>query len=60
LNDYRIHQAIALMQQQPSMQITEIATTVGFNDPNYFARIFKDLTNKTPTMYREKFNGPIS
>lgn len=35
-----------------------VATYVGFDDPNYFARIFKQLTGYTPQTYRHKFSSP--
>ncbi|MFC7677624.1 helix-turn-helix transcriptional regulator [Paenibacillus sp. GCM10028914] len=31
--------------------ITEVAFMVGFNDGNYFARIFKKITSQTPSQY---------
>lgn len=32
--------------------ITTIAITVGFDDPAYFSRVFKDITGRTPRAYR--------
>lgn len=37
-----------------SMSITEIANTVGFNDPLYFSRIFHKYTDLSPTQYQSK------
>lgn len=51
LNNYRIHQALSLMQSQRELTITEIASLVGFNDSNYFTRVFKNVTNETPSEY---------
>ncbi len=39
-----------------NMNITEIAQRIGFSDPLYFSRIFKDYTSYSPTNYR-KFNN---
>lgn len=36
------------------MTISEIAYKTGFNDPVYFARLFKQRTGMTPKAYREK------
>ena len=37
-----------------NMTISEIAYKTGFNDPVYFARLFKQRTGMTPKAYREK------
>jgi AraC-like DNA-binding protein len=37
--------------------ITEISRHLGFQDANYFSRIFKKNTGYTPQEYREKFYG---
>ena len=33
--------------------IKEVCMAVGYSDPNYFSRIFKKVTGKTPTEYRD-------
>lgn len=57
INNYRVHQAVSIMQQQPLLTITQIATLVGYNDSNYFARVFKNVTNEPPSIYMEKLKG---
>ncbi|BFT72321.1 helix-turn-helix domain-containing protein [Paenibacillus sp. P36] len=37
--------------QKDQLSITEVAFMVGFNDLNYFTRVFKKYTSKTPTQY---------
>ncbi|MFP4373042.1 MAG: response regulator [Spirochaetaceae bacterium] len=37
------------------MSVKEIAAAVGYSDPNYFSRVFKQQTNVTPSAYRDKF-----
>lgn len=36
--------------------ITDIALNIGFNDPNYFCRVFNQLTGITPTEFRRRFH----
>lgn len=60
INDYRIHQAISMMTNSPELSITEIAMNCGYNDSNYFARVFRNVTGLTPSNYRvdlEKANN---
>lgn len=35
--------------------ISEVATSVGFNDPNYFGKKFKESTTYTPKQYRKLY-----
>lgn len=36
----------------PNLTIKEISYAVGFNDPNYFTRVFRKLTGQSPSEYR--------
>lgn len=38
--------------RDPSLTINGIAKLVGYNDPHYFARVFKTLEGLTPSQYR--------
>ncbi|MBQ4050975.1 MAG: helix-turn-helix domain-containing protein, partial [Oscillospiraceae bacterium] len=35
-----------------SMTVSEIAKSIGFDDPSYFSRIFRKHTGHVPTDYR--------
>lgn len=59
LNDYKIKKAMKLMKQSKS-SIKEICFEVGYNDPNYFSRIFKKNTGKTPREYINEFVNHIN
>lgn len=48
----RVKEACRLMNN-PNASITDIAYTVGFNDPSYFARIFKRYMGSSPSGYRD-------
>jgi YesN/AraC family two-component response regulator len=39
------------------ISIAEIAITVGFNDPNYFSRVFTQIIGISPTEYRRRFKN---
>lgn len=47
-------EAAKLYLQSNTSSITEIAFIVGFNDVNYFSRVFKKVTGLTPSQYRSK------
>lgn len=41
----------ALLMHQNTLNISEVAYSVGFNDPKYFSKCFKKHFGKTPTEY---------
>ncbi|MED4156928.1 helix-turn-helix domain-containing protein [Shouchella clausii] len=45
----------AKLYLQGDTPITEIAFLVGFNDANYFSRVFKQIVSVTPLQYRKKY-----
>ncbi|WP_043932015.1 helix-turn-helix domain-containing protein [Bacillus sp. EB01] len=53
INRKRIDEA-KLYLQRGTQSITEIAFLVGFNDLNYFSKVFKKLTSVTPSQYAKK------
>ncbi|MBQ4119484.1 MAG: helix-turn-helix domain-containing protein [Clostridia bacterium] len=53
INYIRITKASQLLKNE-KMPITEIAIKCGFNDPNYFACVFKKLKGITPYKYMKK------
>jgi AraC-like DNA-binding protein len=48
----RLKKAEMLLKQK-KMTISEVAFTVGFNDPKYFSKSFRSQFGKTPTEYME-------
>lgn len=60
--DYVIHTRIAKAKQfltNSSLNVSEVSIRVGFNDPNYFSRKFKAVTNVTPRQYRQEILGQV-
>lgn len=49
---YRIREACKYLRN-PDAAVTDVAYLVGFNDPSYFARIFKRYINVTPSQFAE-------
>lgn len=54
LQQYRILRA-AIMLRISDASITEIAVEVGFKDPLYFSRVFKNHMDCSPTEYRAQY-----
>ncbi|MBA9026125.1 AraC family transcriptional regulator [Peribacillus huizhouensis] len=54
INQKRVEEA-KLYLQRGNVSITEIAFMVGFNDLNYFSRVFKKMTSFTPSQYMKRF-----
>ena len=54
LTEKRVKMAEALMQTRRRLTSREIAELVGFNDPDYFGKVFKKQTGLTIKEYRDK------
>ena len=50
LSEYRIKKAMEYLDE-PGAVIKEVCFKVGYNDPNYFSRIFKKISGMTPKEY---------
>ena len=51
LTEYRVKEAMRMLEQ-PTVNVKDVGKAVGYMDSNYFARVFKRITGKTPTEYR--------
>ena len=57
----RMKKAAQLMEQDPSQRMNQVALRVGYSDPHYFSRIFKETYGWTPQEYcRHVLEGRIS
>ncbi len=56
LTRVRMEKAIKLMRD-PSLKTYDIAEMVGYNNTNYFSKLFKKIMGCSPTEYREKNNA---
>lgn len=50
LTEYRIKKAMEYLDE-PGAVVKEVCFKVGYNDPNYFSRIFKKICGMTPKEY---------
>ena len=51
LTQARMGRAAALLSD-PSVRIADVAYAVGFEDPNYFSRVFRKFHGKPPSHFR--------
>lgn len=51
LEKYRVEKAMELLKNT-DLSIKEVALRVGFKDPNYFSKVFRKVTNSSPTAMR--------
>lgn len=56
LNEIRIEEAKKLLKES-SLYIYEISERVGFSNPDYFHKKFKEKVGASPKQYRNKFKG---
>lgn len=52
----KMHKASQLLNN-PNLSIKEVADLVGYEDPLYFSRVFKQINAVSPTEYRKKRLG---
>jgi AraC-like DNA-binding protein len=57
LNDLRISGAEQLLLVKPELPVAAVATEFGFDDSNYFSRLFKKRTGYTPRAFRRREGG---
>ncbi len=55
LRNFRLRKAVEILLVE-DLRITELAYRVGFQDPNYFLKCFKELYGVSPGQYSKKLN----
>lgn len=53
LTEFRVEKSIELMEDE-HLSVKEISYQIGYNDPNYFSKIFKKIKGVTPTEFRAR------
>ena len=56
LTFYRIHRAMHMLRST-TKPVIEVALEVGFNDPSYFARVFRRYVKQAPSEYRTEMGS---
>lgn len=59
LTRLRLANAIDAVKHTP-LSVKEIAVACGFNDPNYFTRVFRKATGRSPVQYRAELHHTAS
>lgn len=59
LTRLRLANAIDAVRHTP-LSVKEIAVACGFNDPNYFTRVFRKATGRSPVQYRAELHHTAS
>ncbi len=54
----RMDEARRLLSAAPELEIRQIGEIVGYADPHYFSRIFRNINGVTPTEYRSRRARP--
>jgi len=49
LTAYRLKKAETLIKSNPRIKVAEVALVCGFNDSNYFSKVYKRMYGKSPT-----------
>ena len=58
LNYIRLEYAKSLLKEY-DLNIKEVALASGFKDSNYFCRIFRKQTERSPTEYRRQYHSKL-
>lgn len=57
LTNTRIETAKHLLTESKDIKLKDIATMVGYSNQYYFSRIFKSVTNQSPSKYRDTYGN---
>jgi AraC-like DNA-binding protein len=57
IRNIRLKAACKVMEENPSIRISDLAYHVGFNDPKYFSLCFKKEFGMLPTDYCDRYSS---
>ncbi|WP_424765336.1 helix-turn-helix transcriptional regulator [Necropsobacter rosorum] len=58
INQLRLEHAKSLLKRY-DLNVQEIASAAGFKDSNYFCRVFKKKTDRSPSEYRSQYHSKL-
>lgn len=56
INTLRVEEVKRLLVEQPSLSIADISVMVGFSDPASLSKIFKKISNESPSAYKKRLS----
>ena len=57
INTLRVEEVKRLLIEQPSLSIADISVMVGFSDPASLSKIFKKISNESPSAYKRRLSA---
>ena len=57
INTLRIEEVKRLLLEQPNLSLAEISMMVGFSDPASLSKIFKKISNESPSAYKKRLSA---
>ena len=57
INTLRVDEVKRLLSEQPKLSLTEISTMVGFSDPTSLSKIFKKISQESPSAYKKRISA---
>jgi AraC-like DNA-binding protein len=57
VNEYRVNFVCTRLKEDPSIKILELALLSGFSSKSTFNAVFKQLTDQTPTQFRDELKS---
>ena len=60
INRCRVEKSLDFLRNDPSLQVKDVAESVGITDQNYFCRLFKKHTGVTPSNFKKNKFAQLS
>jgi transcriptional regulator GlxA family with amidase domain len=54
INTLRVEEVKRLLVERPNLSLADISVMVGFSDPASLSKIFKKISNESPSSYKKR------